>query len=253
MFKMKLYRWCRKIHKWMGLLIGIQVLFWILGGLVMSALPIDKVHGDHLHQGKGLGEISMTEYKISVVEWLQTNKVTPKSIRFYRVKDQPVVEIRADKKIVLSGVTGKRLSVMSEENIAISAQKLFTGNETITEMKLIKQLPREAGRLPLPVWKIVFDDLIDTTFYMDAYTGELLKVRSDLWRVFDFFWMLHIMDYETRDDFNNPLLISFAACALIFTITGLILLFQVFRKQDFTWRKPRPRKASARNSKPDKQ
>jgi hypothetical protein len=235
MFKMKLYRWCRKIHKWVGLLIGIQVLFWILGGLVMSALPIDKVHGDHLHQGRGVGVISMTEYKVSLIDWLQINKVTPKSIRFYRVKELPVVEIITDKKIVLSGITGERVPTLTKEDIAIIAQKLFTGHEAVVEMELIKQLPREAGRLPLPVWKVVFDDWIDTTFYMDAYTGELLKVRSDLWRIFDFFWMLHIMDYETRDDFNNPLLISFAACALIFTITGLILLFQVFRKQDFVF------------------
>lgn len=29
---------------------------------------------------------------------------------------------------------------------------------------------------------------------------------QDRWRVFDFLWMLHIIDFDSRDDFNHPLL-----------------------------------------------
>src|SRR5438128_604927 len=36
-----------QLHKWVGLVVGLQVLFWVLGGLVMSAIPIERVHGDH--------------------------------------------------------------------------------------------------------------------------------------------------------------------------------------------------------------
>jgi uncharacterized iron-regulated membrane protein len=230
---MKLYRTCRKLHKWLGLLIGIQVLFWILGGLVMSALSIDKVHGDHLHNGNGIDKVNIAEYRISIIDILNQHKLTPKTVKFYRVKDEPVFEVKTKRKSVFSGITGKRIPVLDKNYIINSSMSMFTGNEAISDIQLIKQLPREAGALQLPVWKVVFDDMISTTFYIDAYTGELLKTRSDLWRIFDFFWMLHIMDYEDREDFNNPLLISFAACALMFTITGLILLFQVFRKQDF--------------------
>jgi exosortase/archaeosortase len=57
----------------------------------------------------------------------------------------------------------------------------------------------------------------------------VITVRSDIWRVFDFFWMLHIMDYDEREDFNNPLLISFAASSVFFSFTGFILLLQNIR------------------------
>ena len=35
----------KKLHKWVGLLIGIQVLLWLLSGLVMSLLDPAKVNG----------------------------------------------------------------------------------------------------------------------------------------------------------------------------------------------------------------
>ena len=35
-----------QIHKWVGLVVAIQVLFWVVGGLVMTAIPIERVHGD---------------------------------------------------------------------------------------------------------------------------------------------------------------------------------------------------------------
>ncbi len=46
---MSLKIFIRKTHKWIGLLIGIQIFFWVTGGLIMSWFPIEEVHGDHLH------------------------------------------------------------------------------------------------------------------------------------------------------------------------------------------------------------
>ena len=48
--------------------------------------------------------------------------------------------------------------------------------------------------------------------------------RNDRWRVFDFFWMLHVMDYRERENFNHPLLISMAGLALATVLAGLVLL-----------------------------
>ena len=47
--------WMR-LHKWIGLVIGLQVLLWIAGGLYMSAMPLTWVHGKPL-----LNEAAMPE------------------------------------------------------------------------------------------------------------------------------------------------------------------------------------------------
>ena len=35
----------RKIHKWIGLLIGLQLVLWMSSGFVMSLLDAEKVRG----------------------------------------------------------------------------------------------------------------------------------------------------------------------------------------------------------------
>ncbi len=44
---MKVLRYSTQIHKWVGLVVGLQVLFWVGGGLVMTAIPIATVRSEH--------------------------------------------------------------------------------------------------------------------------------------------------------------------------------------------------------------
>lgn len=37
-----------RLHKWLALIIGFQLILWFSSGALMSFLSIDKVHGDHL-------------------------------------------------------------------------------------------------------------------------------------------------------------------------------------------------------------
>ena len=64
-----------------------------------------------------------------------------------------------------------------------------------------------------------------TRIYVSPETGRVLARRNDYWRVFDFFWMLHIMDYDEREDFNHPLLIIVTLASTLFVLTGVALLY----------------------------
>ena len=37
--------WMRKMHKWLGLLVALQLVLWMTSGLMMSLLDHDKVQG----------------------------------------------------------------------------------------------------------------------------------------------------------------------------------------------------------------
>src|SRR3989344_3173395 len=45
---MRLPALARTSHKWLGLLLAIQAVFWTAGGLYMTAVHIDIIHGDRL-------------------------------------------------------------------------------------------------------------------------------------------------------------------------------------------------------------
>lgn len=69
------------------------------------------------------------------------------------------------------------------------------------------------------------------TLYISPMTGELVAKRHDLWRTFDFVWMLHIMDYEERTDMNNTLLRVATWMAVATSATGGWLLLYSFRRR----------------------
>ncbi|MDX2416141.1 MAG: 2Fe-2S iron-sulfur cluster-binding protein, partial [Xanthomonadales bacterium] len=82
-------------------------------------------------------------------------------------------------------------------------------------------------------WRVHFSDRANTAIYISASTGEILERRNRYWRVRDFFWMLHIMDYSGRKNFNNSLVISIALIAIWLGISGFLLLFGSFSRSDF--------------------
>jgi uncharacterized iron-regulated membrane protein len=61
--------------------------------------------------------------------------------------------------------------------------------------------------------------------YLDAFSGEIVAIRSSSWRLWDFLWGLHIMDYIDRDNINNLLIKIFSILALISSLSGVILFF----------------------------
>jgi len=85
------------------------------------------------------------------------------------------------------------------------------------------------------VWQVRFNDAKRTALYFAADDGHLVAARNSTWRVFDFFWMLHTMDYAGRDNFNNPLVITASTGALWLALSGLLLLMRTFRRQDLAF------------------
>ena len=74
------------------------------------------------------------------------------------------------------------------------------------------------------MWQVVFDDGDSSHLYVSPLTGKVVARRSSTWRVYDFLWSLHIMDYRDRDDFNNWLVVIAAAVALAMTVSGMVIL-----------------------------
>src|SRR3546814_16962298 len=71
-----------------------------------------------------------------------------------------------------------------------------------------------------PFWQIEFEGWNRPTLYISPTTGEMISRRHNLWRIFDFAWMIHIMDYENRTNVNNPLLPVATWSAVFMAISG---------------------------------
>ena len=83
---------------------------------------------------------------------------------------------------------------------------------------------------PLPAYAVTFNHAGNTTVYVAAELGTVQKFRNNKWRIFDFLWMLHTMDYQSRDNLSNWLLRAFSIFGLVTIFSGFTL-FWVSRKK----------------------
>ncbi|MCB1644477.1 MAG: hypothetical protein KDI36_03445, partial [Pseudomonadales bacterium] len=94
----------------------------------------------------------------------------------------------------------------------------------------------------LPAWRLHLQDADDAVIYVGAHSGAIRAVRTTPWRWFDFLWMLHVMDYEERENFNHWLIQAMAILGLATVLSGLILFGW---SQTSQWQRRRHRRATA--------
>ena len=226
---MKISRLPRSTHQGLGLLIGIQVFLWISGGFVMSVLPIEKVRGEDWVAERESSPIPADIVLLSpdrIARDLDLSAFEGADLDMWL--DGPVYRLRsADGKIHLTdAATGKLLSPLDTDTAGEVARRDYAGPGTVARVILQEEPLLEIRGRDLPQWRVEFDDSRNTTVYVSPQTGKVTGRRNRIWRVYDFFWMLHIMDYSERDDFNHPLLIGSAAVAWFLATTGIWLVVQ---------------------------
>ncbi|KAA1149890.1 hypothetical protein EU510_18945 [Pseudoalteromonas sp. FUC4] len=228
----KIFKHARKLHKWLGYLLALQILAWLLGGLIMSAIPLDKVHGEHLATRTLNNPFTQADYVASLDD-IASQVVNPTQIIFENFLTTPLITVFGNnEQQSFNGITGRPFEPPTKIQITANAKAHLLIDAHVTSAVLLKQGTREVG-YKTNVWRVQFDDTFNTTLYLSENNGKVVTVRSTLWRIFDFFWMLHIMDYDEREDFNNPLLISFAATSVLFCLSGILLLIQNIRLKRF--------------------
>ncbi|WP_405598519.1 MULTISPECIES: hypothetical protein [unclassified Pseudoalteromonas] len=229
----KTFKPARKLHKWLGYLLALQILAWLLGGLVMSATSLEKVHGKHLATRTLNNPFTQTDY-VASLDNITSQVKNPTQIIFENFLTTPLITvISKSEPHSFNGITGRPFEAPTKIQITENAKAHLLINAEPMSTTFLKQGSREVG-YKKDIWQVQFNDTFNTTLYLSASNGKVVTIRSTIWRIFDFFWMLHIMDYDQREDFNNPLLISFSATSVLFCLSGVMLLIQSFRVKRLT-------------------
>ena len=221
----------RVLHKWIGLIIGIQLLLWTLSGAMMALLPMDEVAGGDARTPPEVQLTPASDSWPAIGQQLGNEPVTSASLRL--LLNRPVLEVgMADGVRLFDAATGRPLPVDAQvaRDIASAA---YPGEPRVRSVEALRELALPVREHELPIWRVDFADEKNSSFYVSGSTGALLERRNDMWRVWDFFWMLHIMDYAKRTSFNHPVIWLFGFAALWLAITGVWLLFRTGWRSDF--------------------
>ena len=159
----------RKIHRYLSIFIAIQLLLWTISGIYFAFNKIELIRGE--------------QYRLPL----------DKEFRIFTRLDQQIIEENINGiKTYSTYPDGKKINVLTQEEALVIAKiktSLIPINATlITEDSAGSEY---RGR-PLPLYKISTDTKDKINIYVNPMTGDILSIRSDSWRIWDFFWALHI-------------------------------------------------------------
>lgn len=231
----------RRLHRYLGVLLGIQFLAWTIGGLYFSWTKIENVRGENLKRKPPLmaydlpfvaPSVPLAQMKkdegVDSILSIQTADIlgTP----FYQI----TIKTTDGKKTQLANaLTGALRNPLSKEEAVAVAQRAFLESSEIVDIQYITATDghHEYREKPLPAYAVKMKHPTNTTVYVSTELGTVQSFRNDSWRIFDWLWMLHVMDFENRDDMNNGLLRAFSILGLVTLLSGFALFFVSMKRK----------------------
>lgn len=195
----------RSFHSYISLLISVQLLLWTISGIYFSFNKIENIRGEQYIVAT-TSPIAKAALKLEMLDFKSTKKIieekttlNPSSVEIiidskrgseYRGRDLPLY------KTISYPRDGEKIDVF---------QNPFSG-----EIKTIPHIQKDK----------------EINVYQNPYSGEIVAIRSNQWRIWDFMWGLHIIDWVDRDNIGNIFLKFFSFLALFTSISGLMLFFK---------------------------
>ena len=212
-----------KIHKWLALVMAIQILFWFVSGLFFAAFPIEQVRSEHMIARQAPAPVDLDAAAAGLARLAGAGVAPGEKVELRSLLGRPVALLSGHGRPRLYDLAaGRQISPIPTSLAARIAEADLAGDARASRIERITANDTEY-RGALPAWRVDFEDGANRSLYVAADTGAVAARRSTLWRVYDFLWGLHIMDWRGHEDFNNPLLIVATLLGLVIIVTGIVM------------------------------
>jgi len=211
----------RKTHRYLGLFLGIQFLFWTLSGLYFSWTNINDIHGDQFkdlkYQPQAFNKL-ISPSQLNVSEGINTIALRDiNNTLYYWINN----------KQLYNAINGDVKNSITKEEALYVAKNYMKSDLKVMKIEQINEVDKhhEYREKLLPAYVISYQTDEAIKAYVSINDGKFQTVRHRSWRWFDFLWMTHTMDYEGRDNFNTVVLRSFSLLGLITVLSGFLLWY----------------------------
>ena len=219
----------RRVHNVLGLVFGILLIFWTVSGLFFTLFPIEQIRGTTLrapinHGALALGSVNVTASQAADI----LDSHTPiKTVELGMFLGEPVWKLSVkDGTRMVSASSGEvRSPITTQTALRIAAEGVLPKVGTPGKPWLLTENPPREYSGPLPAYVVDYEPG-SVRVYIDAQTGRLVTVRSNLWRTFDVMWRFHILDITGADEFDSWWLKLASFFGLTIVLTGTVLVVQ---------------------------
>ncbi|MCL1057067.1 PepSY domain-containing protein [Shewanella gelidimarina] len=223
--------WIKVAHYWIGALVSIQLLLWLISGLYFNLTPHDEIKGmvyNHSHKTEPLQPPFVSELLADIAPLLAAHPQVEK-LRLLRLGEQPVYVLDAkvqrykhqcQQQTLIDAYTGKTLTIDKPRATQL-ARDSYQGPGTISTVERMSAPFYDWPKQCNPLWQIAMEDDLSTRIYINAINGELVGHKNDQTDIADLMFKLHFMDYLNQGSFNNLFSWLFALLTLLLSLSGL--------------------------------
>jgi len=220
------------LHKWLSLVVFIQLFIWLITGLFFNLMDHDKARGNQYRQALSVQDIN-PQRLVNVTKLLARADKPVVSVNLVQRLSTPYYLLSHEKGLykhfysshsLINAYTGQ-LKVVDEVMAKTIAKSSYSGSAAITTVNLVHPPIADLLKEKNSLWQVNFSDEVNTSVYVNATSARLVAHSNDNRRFVDFFFMLHFMDYSLLSNergFNNWQIIFFALVTLLFCLTGMI-------------------------------
>lgn len=210
----------RLFHKYLSLVISIQLLLWTISGIYFAFNKIELVRGEQYLIEQKVSKLNLKEVESSF---------SGKNVNFVRRLDEWIIKVETDSGFSYTDLQGQNLDELNAEEVR-EVVRQSTNLKPLMVQRIDKpEIRAEFRGRNLPIFKVATSTTDNINVYVDAFTGEVTAIRSDSWRIWDFLWGAHIIDYSERENINNFLIKILSILALISSLSGIVLFFKTFK------------------------
>lgn len=222
-------KWIRKFHKWASIVVGIQFLLWLLSGIYFNLMDATKAKG-RTYQARINYESPLVGDRLVEPSIVLLKNKPSVAIELIQILGEPFYKLTHEKALyphfknkytLVDAYTAKRF-LIDEQVAAEIANLSYNGPGEIFKIRLLHPTIPDFPKQQNPTWEIYFDDVIDTSVFIEANSGRIIGHSDAHKHLADIFFMLHFMDYGNTGSFNNIQNMFFAIAALWLTLSGFI-------------------------------
>ena len=213
----------RVLHKYFSLIVSIQLLLWTVSGIFFAFNKIELIRGEgYLLSNDDTSLFKSPEFIVQSSDVVTVMKRLDKTV--FIIKDNDGVKYLDFRGEELAKLTPKESYEIVRNMTTLTPKTIYEINQDVAGSEY-------RGRL-LPLYSITSYDKNDKEInvYINPFSGKIEAIRTFSWRIWDFLWGLHIIDWNDRDNINNIFLQIFSLLALVSSITGIILFFRTLKK-----------------------
>lgn len=214
-----------KVHKWIGICLGILLFTWLVSGMAMI-LPMRLLVPPGFNAVADIGTVPLAPATAAAMA--PGDSAAPRTVRLVGVGGRPFyqVSVKGQGSALLDATTGALFTVTPQVAESLARLAIGARDARVASVEELREHRLDYSSGPLPAYRIAFDDARGSRAYVSPRDGSV-RADSRGWRIRTGLARLHTFEpiefLSDSKDLRDAALHTTSVIGLCLVFTGYYL------------------------------